>query len=173
LKKIIISVFTVILLQQNIFAIDIKKAGDILQIAIPAVAYGTTLYLKDKDGQGQFYKSFGTNFIVTHGIKLIVDKKRPNGGGHSFPSGHTSAAFQGASFIHKRYGIKYAILPYIGATFVGYSRIYSKAHHKNDVVAGALIGIFSSFYFTSKYKGFEIQPVAFNDGYGVKVGFKW
>ena len=158
----------------NSFAEDkTTLAGDILQILIPSVAYGTTLYLDDKEGQMEFYKSFATNEAITYGLKYSVDKKRPNGGDHSFPSGHTSASFQGATFIHKRYGLKYAIPAYMAATFVGYSRVDARAHYTIDVAAGALIGSLSSYYFTTKYKGFKIQPVANLSGYGIEVSTKW
>ena len=39
----------------------------------------------------------GASFVVTHTIKRVVNKERPNGGDFSFPSGHTSAAFTGAT----------------------------------------------------------------------------
>lgn len=100
---------------------SIEKAGDIMQVLMPSIAYGTTFYLDDSESRNQFYKSFAATFVVTQGLKYTIDKKRPNGSGKSFPSGHTSAAFQGASFIHKRYGFKYSIPAYIGASFVGYS----------------------------------------------------
>lgn len=173
MKKIILSALTGIILQSGANAMDTEKVGDILQIIIPSVAYGTTHYLDDKEGQHQFYKSFGTNLGVTYGLKYSIDKKRPNGGQHSFPSGHTSASFQGASFIHKRYGLKYAIPAYIGATFVGYSRVEADAHYTSDVIAGAVIGTLSSFYFTTEYKGFEIKPIAMNSGYGVNFKMSW
>ena len=173
MKKIILSAVAGAILQQSAFAIDTEKAGDILQILIPSVAYGTTLYLNDKEGQNQFYKSFSTNLGITYGLKYSINKKRPNGGKHSFPSGHTSAAFQGASFIHKRYGLKYAIPAYLGATFVGYSRVDCDAHYTSDVIAGAVIGSLSSFYFTTKYNGFEIKPIAINSGYGIGIRTSW
>ena len=69
---------------------DIEKAGDVIQVLIPAIAYGTTFYLDDTEGRRQFYKSFFTNLGVTEGLKLTIDKKRPNGGDQSFPSGHGS-----------------------------------------------------------------------------------
>ena len=173
MNKLILSALAGIVLQTNTFAIDTEKAGDVLQIIIPSIAYGTTLYLDDKEGQTQFYKSFGTNLGVTYGLKYSIDKKRPNGGKHSFPSGHTSAAFQGASFIHKRYGLKYAVPAYIAATFVGYSRVDSDAHYTEDVIAGAVIGILSSFYFTTEYNDFEIKPVTMNSGYGLSFKRSW
>lgn len=148
---------------------DIEKAGDIVQIAIPAIAYGTTFYLDDKEGRNQFYKGFATNFAVTHSLKHAINKERPNGGNHSFPSGHTSAAFQGASFIHKRYGAKYAIPAYVGATFVGYSRVQADKHDTTDVLAGAVIGTLSSWYFTKEYDNATVVLNASPDYYGLSV----
>ena len=51
----------------------------------------------------------------------------------------------------KRYGLKKSIIPYIGASFVGYSRVYAKRHYIEDVFAGAILGILNSFYFTDAY----------------------
>ena len=129
--------------------------------------------MDDSDGRKQFYKSFAANIILTHGLKNIIHKERPNGSDKSFPSGHTSAAFQGASFIHKRYGLTYAVPVYIGASFVGYSRIESDNHYVEDVLAGAAIGIVSSFYFAKPYKGFNIVPVAGNGTYSLSLSRKW
>lgn len=36
----------------------VEKSGDILRTQIPAVAYGTTFYLHDRNGRMQFYKGF-------------------------------------------------------------------------------------------------------------------
>jgi len=171
-KIVLIAIF-LLPINRVIAADDIEKAGDVLQILIPSIAYGSTFYLDDSEGRIQFYKSFATTVVVTHGLKYTIDKKRPNGSSKSFPSGHTSAAFQGASFIHRRYGLKYAVPAYIGASFVGYSRVESDNHYVEDVLAGAAIGIVSSFYFTTPYKGFNIQPIANNGTYGINFSKEW
>lgn len=158
-----------VLSQSLIASPNIEETGDILQIIIPSVAYGATYYLDDNDGREQFYYSFATTVLATHGLKNVINKKRPNGSDKSFPSGHTSAAFQGASFIHERYGIKYAIYAYLGAAYVGYSRVESDNHYIEDVLAGAAIGIMSNLYFTTPYQGFVIAPSAYNGTYGLKV----
>ncbi len=151
-----------------------ERAGDIIQILIPAAAYATTFVLDDKEARPQFYKSFLVNLAVTHGLKFAINKRRPEGEGtDSFPSGHTSASFQGATFIHKRYGLKYGIPAYIGASFVGWSRVDSKKHYTVDVLAGAAIGIISSHYFTTPYKDVSVTPVAENGFYGVHLSKKW
>jgi len=153
---------------------DIEIAGDIVQILIPSVAYGTTLYLHDEKGETQMYQSFFTTVAITQSLKYGINRKRPNGGNHSFPSGHTSAALQGAAFIHQRYGLKPAIPAYIGAAFVGYSRIYADKHFGSDVLAGALIGTLSSFYFTEPYQqGLSITPTATKTGYGLQLSKRW
>ncbi len=153
---------------------NIERAGDILQLLIPATAYGTAFFLDDRSGMTQFYKSFLTNLGVTFALKLSINKERPNhSDNNSFPSGHTSAAFQGAAFIQKRYGWKYAIPAYAGATFVGYSRVYARKHYLEDVVAGAVIGIVSSYYFTTPYKTVTVTPVAGNGFYGLTINETW
>ncbi len=91
----------------------------------------------------------------------------------SFPSDNTANAFMGAGFIHKRYGWNYSVPAYIAATFVGYSRVEADKHYVEDVIAGAAIGLLSSFYFTASYKGFELSPVASSGVYGISINTRW
>ncbi|MGA9573202.1 MAG: phosphatase PAP2 family protein [Lysobacterales bacterium] len=148
--------------------------GSFMRTLIPAVAYGTTFYMHDHDGRNQFYASFFTNLGATYALKATISKERPNGtDDKSFPSGHTSVAFQGAAFIHKRYGLKYAVAAYVGATYVGWRRVATDNHYTVDVVAGAAIGIASSFIFTKPYKGFEVTPLADNGVYGLAISKHW
>ena len=136
---------------------DIETAVDIIAVTIPAIAYGSTYYMDDPEGRQQFYRSFATNAVATYGLKKAIDKDRPDhSDDDSFPSGHTSIAFQGASFIHKRYGLEYSIPAYVGATFVGYSRIEADKHHTSDVLAGAALGVASSMFLTKSYHNDEL-----------------
>ena len=173
MKKIILTTLTTAVLSQPLFAIDHEKIADALLVLIPSATLGTELYYDNKEGQTQFYKSFASNAVITYGLKYGVNRTRPNGEKYSFPSGHTSATFQSASFIHKRYGFKYALPAYLGASYVGYSRVHTNAHYKSDVLAGAVIGTLSSFYFTTNYKNFEIKPIALNSGYGIGIQTTW
>ena len=127
---------------------DYEKLGDNLQIALPISAFASTFIWEDtQKAQIQFMKSMGTSFIVTHGLKRLINKERPNGGDYSFPSGHTSAAFTGAAFIDKRYGYKVGAPAYLLASFVGWSRVNANKHDYWDVLGGIIIGYGSVYIF--------------------------
>ena len=151
-----------------------ESVVDFLFLAIPMSAYGTSLYLDDKEGKMQFYKSYGTTILVTYILKYSVKEKRPDTDEtDSFPSGHTSSAFAGASFIHKRYGFKYAVIPYLASIYTGYSRVHVNRHHPIDVYAGATIGILSSWYFVTPYKNLDIIPIVESDFKGLSLNYKY
>ena len=109
---------------------DAGETGDILSLVIPSIAIGETLfYEKDREGTVEFLKAFGSAQLLTEVLKKTIRKRRPNGSCcDSFPSGHSSRAFSGASFIHKRYGFKYSVPAYIAASYVGYSRVDADKH---------------------------------------------
>lgn len=64
---------------------------------------------------------------------------------HSFPSGHTTAAFAFFGFIAIRYFSdkpRMQVLMALTAALIGYSRIYLSQHFLEDVLAGMLLGTF-------------------------------
>jgi len=126
--------------------------------------------LHDSEGRTQFLKSFLTNVAATGVLKFLVARERPDGGdNNSFPSGHTSVAFQGASFIHFRYGWEKGLPAYAGATFVAFSSVHSDKHYLGDVVAGAALGSLSSLLFSDRFDGMEVTPVAEGGRYGLRI----
>lgn len=151
-----------------------EKVGDALFVLLPLSGLTATLVKHDREGQMQFLRSFAATALVTAGLKSTVDKRRPNGDCcESFPSGHTSFAFMGATFIHKRYGSRYAIPAYAAAAFVGHSRVFADKHFVEDVVAGAAIGFLSSYFLTTSYHGVTITPVAQQGMIGVSFKAHW
>ena len=128
----------------------IRTVGDIGQIATPLYALYLTYENSDKDGRIQFCKSSVATILTTHFLKQAIDKPRPDGSNtNSFPSGHTSAAFSGATFIHERYGFNSAWPAYVVASFVGYSRVNAEKHYWEDVLAGAILAGINTWIFTS------------------------
>jgi len=148
---------------------DIKTAGDVLQFVLPATALSFTLAHKDKPGAVQLGESLGVTMAVTYALKYSLDTTRPNGGHYSMPSGHTSISFSSAEFLRKRYGWEYGVPAYAAASFVAYSRVESREHHPADVIAGAGIGIVSSYIFTKPYKGWKVEADVGEKYYGVRL----
>lgn len=148
----------------------IERTGDVIQIAIPAIAATTTIARHDGEGSVELGKAFVTNFAATEALKFIVGRERPDGSDHrSFPSGHTSTAFQAASFIQIRYGWAGGIPALAGATFVGYSRVRAHRHYVSDVVAGAVLGTASSLLFVHPFAGITVLLVSGAGRYGVAI----
>ena len=76
-------------------------------------------------------------FLVHERARLIGRRPKDS----SFPSGHTAAAFAGATLL----GVaipSLAPLFWIFAVLVGFSRVYQGVHFPADVVVGAVVGTF-------------------------------
>jgi len=81
---------------------------------------------------------------ITHSLKRITQKERPNGSPHSFPSGHTTFAFTNATVLFNEFQETAPVLAYSGyvfATTTGAFRMINNKHWLSDVMVGAGIGI--------------------------------
>ena len=131
----------------------IEKSGDFLQIALPAAALGSTFIWKDETKPfWQFVATLSVSTLVTHSLKIGINKPRPNGGKYSFPSGHTQGAFTGAAFLERRFGWKVGAPAYALAAYVGWTRVHANKHDYWDVLGGAAIGIGTAYLFTKPFK---------------------
>ena len=158
---------------------NIQAFGDYAQFAPTAVSLITVIAKKDKNGFWQLTKSVGTNLALTYVLKYGINKHRPEGrtDGKAFPSGHTSFAFQGASFLQRRYGWKYGVPAYAVAAYVGWSRMegIGERHDGWDVLAGAAVGIGSTYLFTTPYmeEHFELSFKSGGGDYLIGVNYKF
>ena len=131
---------------------NIENSGDYFAVGLPVVALASTLAWRDgQQATLQFAKSMVTSAWTTHVLKRAVDKARPGGGTHSWPSGHTSSAFIGAAFLQVRHGWGVGFPAYLLAGYVGWTRVYARAHDSWDVVGGAIVGIGSAYLFTKPF----------------------
>ncbi|MEM8506734.1 MAG: phosphatase PAP2 family protein [Bacteroidota bacterium] len=139
-----------------------KNAGDILVIALPTLALGSTLIWQDgQKGTYQFSKALASTVVLSYTLKFVTNKERPNGeNNYSFPSAHTSVAFASAAFVQKRYGWEYGIPAYALAGYVSFTRIKANKHDGWDVLAGAAIGTGMSYLFTKPYKSDQKFQIA-------------
>lgn len=152
----------------------VQKVGDVILFVLPAATLGTSLIKGDNKGAWQFTKGLLLTEAVTFGLKIGVNKPRPDqSNDNSFPSGHTSTVFHSAGYVHRRYGFKYAIPSYLLAGYTGASRIDSKKHDILDVIAGTAIGLGSNLIFTSEYQQEHMQLTYSNDENNHMIGFRY
>ncbi len=177
-------------------------------------AVGIAMALGDNDSRWFHVKglaqTLSTGALVTGALKLTFARQRPDwsgdasngfgGGNRSFPSGHSTQAFEIATYaaLYLRYhgfdrfrphgsfrwweGVAYAGIMG-GAAMVAGERVYHKRHHLSDVAAGAALGTATSalffLYQESRYKkrrdrevrNFLVSPSV--SGKDVGVTAKW
>ena len=115
---------------------------------------------------------------LTHFTKLWVARVRPNNDeeirslirvlrnpkNYSFFSGHASMSFSVTTFIYLslRQRFRWTWIFYIWPFLFIVSRIYLGVHFPLDVIAGALVGIFTAWMFHTVYKSFILPYLALN-----------
>ncbi len=132
----------------------VEVAGDYLQVILPVTgavcSFGRSVFT---DYAVRFFAHWG----LVHGTKFaLADTEigiRPHGGNKGFPSGHTAAAFYGASYLARDCLGKspWGQAAVFGAAmFTGGSRIEAGAHFLIQVMFGALIGFGADRLFRKK-----------------------
>ncbi len=159
----------------------ITNSAEPISIATPVIIYSLGLIKKDKNLQkkGIFIgETFVVNIFLTMALKHAVKRDRPFvtypyidkqafEGSYSFPSGHTSTAFQTVTSLSLAFPKWYVIAPsFVWASSVGYSRMHLGVHYPSDVLAGAIIGSGSVYltYKLNKWINKRKQTSIFFDG---------
>lgn len=113
------------------------------------------------------------NGVLTQATKYAVQRRRPDGGRFSFPSGHTSATMATADVLEQAFGWKVGLAAYAGVAYVGISRVAERKHYLSDVLFGAGVGFASARSVsvtlrTHRYT-WRAEPAMLNGGAGVVI----
>ena len=139
--------------------------GAAVQIGIAGGLYGLGLAARNgavAEVGSALVESQLVQSTLTQGLKYAVDRTRPNGGHHSFPSGHTAASFTTADIVLQRFGWRAGAAAYVAAAYVGATRMADRQHYLSDTVFGAAIGIASARTFSGSFghTAVSVAPVA-------------
>ncbi len=139
-----------------------ERYGDIFQYVMPLAGAVCAGVRRDVV---PYLLRFGGQAVTVEGLKRGLGNaainQRPNGNSRGFPSGHTAAAFYGASYLaHNCTTSSIGQIAVYGlAAAVGASRVQSNHHTVAQAVAGALVGMM-----------FDTVSVSFSDN---RVGLSW
>jgi len=150
---------------------DAASVGDVTRLIPAAAGLAMTLGARDSEGRKQWLLAGSTSLAATWGLKHIADKERPNAHNkRSFPSGHASAGFFGASFIYRRYGPRWGVPAWVVAAYTGASRVNAERHYVDDVLSSLSLGLMSNWLFTSPISDrLALNPMLAGDGFGLSV----
>jgi membrane-associated phospholipid phosphatase len=100
-----------------------------------------------------------TNLMVAP-LKVTLARRRPDGGSHSFPSGHTSNAFALSTVLSRRYGRRAGVPLYALSSLVAASRLHANRHFASDLATGAALGLVAGWTISlsSSPSRLSIQP---------------
>ncbi len=134
-----------------------QRHGDGLDDILQYTPYATVLTLKacgvgSRSDWPQLAANTAMSFVVSAGVtytlKHTVNEWRPDRSDRrSFPSGHATFAFAGATVLHHEFG---HVSPWISvggytvATLTAADRVRRDRHHWYDVAAGAAVGVLST-----------------------------
>jgi membrane-associated phospholipid phosphatase len=109
---------------------------------------------------------------LTMGMNESVRRRRPEGSGFAFPSGHTTVSFASATVLQQHLGWRMGAPAYALATYVALSRVQMQRHYLSDVAFGAALGIAAGRTVTlGREKRMHLSPMAADGGAGVQ--FTW
>lgn len=102
-----------------------------------ALAVAPALWLATATVEHPIKKWFRRRRPFVSLVQAIIVGRKP--GSYSFPSGHSAAAFAGATLLAREY--PRGARGFFGlAVLVAFSRIYLGAHYPGDVLSGSLLG---------------------------------
>ena len=113
-----------------------------------------------------FVAAILSRFVITNIIRWFFPRPRPFIENHvnllfnynplesSFPSGHAAFYFAVAAIVYS-YNKKAGILFYVASFLISISRVFSGIHWPSDILAGALVGIFSGWLIIKIAKKFQ------------------
>jgi PAP2 superfamily len=153
-----------------------SRAGDVLSVALPAGVAAQALWRDDREGLLQFGESLAVTLIGTELLKRTTHVERPDhSNDRSFPSGHASRAFAAAAYVQRRDGFEAAWPWYLGATYVGWTRVHADRHRWGDIAGSAALSVASAWWLVTpaRERGVSVLPMLAPGRVAVEIQAAW
>ncbi|MEJ0027533.1 MAG: hypothetical protein WDN01_16025 [Rhizomicrobium sp.] len=137
------------------FAADagLRKAGNIINIALPVSAAGVALLHRDWKGFGEFAVAAGLTVGTTYALNQIVRIRRPDHSDfHSFAPPDLALADSSADFLWDRYGWQYGMPAYAARFVSSYALTDNKKNHWYDTLASAAVAYGFNYAIVTRYR---------------------
>ena len=79
--------------------------------------------------------------VLVEGLKVAVDRTRPDGGKYSFPSGHAAIATSMVPVLARGYGPRVGVPAGVLAGLTSIGRLEDRKHYVSDVLFGSALGL--------------------------------
>lgn len=130
----------------------VERSTDVLCVVPTMTGLCMAIVNEDKKGAVELGLSTATALVANYALEAAIKKDRPDGtGSHAFPSTHTLLAFNGSTFIMKRYGWEWGVPAYAVSAYVAWGRTHADKHDWWDVLGGAAIGAGVAWIYTHKF----------------------
>lgn len=131
---------------------NLRKAGNLLTIALPVSALGVSLLKNDWRGLGEFVVSAGLTVGSAYALREIVRIRRPDGSDfRSFTPPDLALADSAGDYLWDRYGWKYGVPAYAARFLVSYALSDEKKNHWYDTAASAALAYGFNYALVSRY----------------------
>ena len=132
---------------------DLRKAGYILNIALPVSAAGAALLHRDWKGFGEFAVAAGLTVATTYALQQIVRIRRPDHSDfHSFAPPDLALADSSADFLWNRYGWQYGVPAYAAQFVSSYALTDNKRNHWYDTLGSAAVAYGFNYAIVTRYR---------------------
>lgn len=144
---------------------DLRKAGNIVVIALPAAAVGISLaHDGDWKGLGEFAISTGLTVGSAYLIRELVRENRPDHSDmHTLTPPDLALADASANYLWSRYGWKYGVPAYALRFVVSEGLTDAKKNHWYDTLATSALAFTFNYAFVTNWKDeqryrFSVNP---------------
>ena len=141
---------------------SLRKAGNILTVALPVTAIGVTLlHHRDWRGLGEFAVSAGLTVGAAYAIRQMVREQRPDHSDfHTLTPPDLALADASADYMWSRYGWRYGVPAYAASALVSYALSDAKKNHWYDTLASGALAFGFNYAIVDRYHEHRVHVTA-------------